>query len=180
MSDGTEPLYDAIGSMQKVLKTIGRPEIDWGVNKDGWEFLITNKFDKPVVLGKVTPADNVERIARMEIHFSETVVSDEVAPPADTSEMLENLEIPPDGTAKIKGSKGHWLTDWPAACAFWFKEPDGETFESWCSISIDISTSILELGAVTRSTSTGLGSPLEAVFPPQDPAGVQRVYLQRV
>jgi hypothetical protein len=178
MSDGTESLPEAIESMREVLNRAGQADIDWGVNSDGWEFSITNKYDKPVVAGKITPADNVDHIARTEIHFSKTLVTGMVTG-TDSIDRLEQMEIPPGGTVKVKGTKSAWLKGWPAACVFWFKEPEGGTFESWCSISIDISTSILELGTVTRSTSTGLGSPLEAVFPPQPRACAQHVYLTR-
>jgi hypothetical protein len=164
--------------MRELMDRLGKKDIDFGLNADGWEFSIVNKFDKPVVAGKITPADNIVDIARTEVHFDQAVVLETVTS-ADSSGRLEGMEIPPGGTVKIKGSKHAWLKGWPAGCAFWFKEPEGGTFESYCSIAIEVSTSILELGAVTRSTTTGLGSPLEASFPPQHPDGAQRVYLQQ-
>jgi hypothetical protein len=106
------------------------------------------------------------------------VVSDTVTAD-DSIARIEQMEIPAGGTAKIKGSTNPWLTGWPAACAFWFKEPEGGETDAYCSIGIEISTSVLDLGTVTRSTSTGLGSPLAASFPPQHQDGPQYVYLQR-
>jgi len=178
MPEGTESLPEAIGSMQRVLNLLGQADIDWGVNADGWEFFVTNKYDKPVVAGKFTAADNIDHIAKIDFHFDKATVAGKVTP-TDDLDRIEQMKIPPGGTAKIKGVESPWLKGWPAACAFWFQEPKGGTFEAWCSVGIDISTSILELGTVTRSTSTGLLSPLEAAFPPQHHSDVQHVYLQR-
>lgn len=177
MSEGTESLPEALESMQAVLNRLGQADIDWGVNADGWEFLVTNKYDRPVIVGKVTPADNVEHVSRIEIDFGNEVEVDKVAP-ADGATHVERMEIPPGGTLRVKGGGHAWLKGWPAPCAFWFKEPEGGIWESWCSLGIDVSTSILELGTVHRSTSTGFASPLEAAFPPQHHDDVQYVYLQ--
>jgi hypothetical protein len=177
MSDGRLPLPAVIDYMNDTLARLGKAA-DFGVNADGWEFMIVNKYDKPLVSGKISPGDNVEHIARTEIHFAEVTVADTVTAD-DSVARMEEMEIPPGGTAKIKGSKNPWLTDWPAECAFWFKEPQGITTDAWCSIAIDVSTSVLDLGTVTRSTSTGFGSPLQAIFPPQDNDGPQYIYLQR-
>jgi hypothetical protein len=178
MPEGTESVSEAIASMHKLMDRLGKKNIDFGVNADGWEFLIVNKYDKPVVAGKISAADNIVEIARTEVHFDQAVVLETVGS-ADSIDRLEGMEIPPGGTAKIKGGRHAWLEGWPAGCAFWFKEPEGGTFESYCSIAIDVSTSVLELGAVTRLTVTGLGSPLEASFPSQHADGAQSVYLQR-
>ena len=179
MSEGTESVSEAIASMHELMDRLGKKDIDFGLNADGWEFSIVNKYDQPVVAGKITPADNIVDIARTEVHFDQPVVLETVGS-GDSIDRLERMEIPPGGTVKIKGGKHAWLKGWPAGCAFWFKEPEGGTFASYCSIAIDLSTSILEVGAVTRSTTTGLGSPLEATFPPQHHDAAQRVYLQRV
>jgi hypothetical protein len=160
-----------------MLNRLGRAEIDWGVNADGWEFLVTNKYDREVIVGKVTAADNVEHVLHIERHFDQEIEVAKVKP-ADGATHVERMEIPAGGTVRIKGGGHPWLKGWPAACAFWFKEPEGGTWESWCSIGIDVSTSILELGTVNRTSSTGLASPLEALFPAQHHDDVQYVYLQ--
>jgi|EndMetStandDraft_6_1072998.scaffolds.fasta_scaffold137517_1 hypothetical protein len=178
MTEGTQSTSDAIASMNELLARFGKQGITFGSNADGWEFSIVNKYDKPIVAGKISRDDNIVDIALTEIHFAEEVVKETVSSD-DGVHHLEQMEIPPGGTAKIKGGKHAWLAGWPASCAFWFKEPDGGTFESYCSVGIDTSTSVLELGSVTRSTTTGLGSPLEAVFPPQQIDETQFVYLQK-
>ena len=178
MTDGTQWTSEAIESMNDLLSRVGKQDMTFGSNSDGWEFSIVNKYDKPIVAGKISRDDNIVDIALTEIHFAEEVVKESVTS-EDGVHHLEQMEIPPGGTAKIKGGKHAWLNGWPASCQFWFKEPDGGTYESYCSVGIETSTSILELGSVTRSTTTGLGSPLEAVFPPQQIDETQFVYLQR-
>lgn len=178
MSDGRLSLPAAIELMNEALDRVGKSGADWGQNADGWEFFIVNKYDKPIVAGKITPGDNVEHISQTEVHFSEVLVSGTVTA-GDSITRIEQMEIPPGGTAQVKGSTHPWLTDWPATCAFWFKEPEGGATDAYCSIGIEVSTSVLELGLVTRSTSIGFGSPLAAAFPPQDQDGPQYVYLQR-
>ena len=178
MTDGTQWTSEAIESMNELLSRVGKQDMTFGSNGDGWEFSIVNKFDKPIVVGKISPDDNIVDIALTEIHFDQEVVKETVSSDA-ANHHLERMEIPPGGTAKVKGGKHAWLKGWPAGCAFWFKEPDGGTHESYCGIAIETSMSILELGAVTRSTTTGLSSPLEAVFPPQQIDDTQFVYLQR-
>jgi hypothetical protein len=178
MAEGTQWTSEAIESMNELLSRVGKQDMTFGTNFDGWEFSIVNKYDKPIVVGKISPDDNIVDIALTEIHFDQEVVKQSVSSD-DASHHLERMEIPPGGTAKVKGGKHAWLTGWPAGCAFWFKEPDDAASDSYCSIAIETSTSILEVGAVTRSTTSGLGSSLEAVFPPQQIDETQFVYLQR-
>ena len=83
MSEGTESLPEALESMQAVLNRLGQADIDWGVNADGWEFLVTNKYDRPVIVGKVTPADNVDHVSHIEIDFGNEVEVDKVALPTE-------------------------------------------------------------------------------------------------
>lgn len=177
MSEGTESLPEAIESMQEVLNRYGRADIDWGVNADGWEFLVTNKCGKPIIVGKVSPADNVEHVSHVEFDFANEVEVGKVAT-SHGGTHVERMEIPAGGILKVKGGRHPWLDGWPAPCSFWFKEPEGGAWESWCSVGIDVATSILELGTVHRSASTGLASPMEAAFPPQHHDDVQYVYLQ--
>src|ERR1700712_159884 len=139
MSEGRLSLPAAIEWMNEALDRVGEAGADWGSNASGWEFFIVNKYDRPVVAGKITPGDNVDHISQTEIHFSEIMVSDTVTAD-DSSARIEQMEIPPGGTARVKGSPHPWLVDWPATCAFWFKEPAGGATDAYCSVTIDVST----------------------------------------
>ena len=79
MSDGTESVSEAIASMNDLLDRLGKKGVDFGANADGWEFTIVNKFDKPVVAGRFTPADNIIDISRTEVHFDQAVVKESVS-----------------------------------------------------------------------------------------------------